>query len=125
MENKLKKFDFNPDAYHMQIKDFVGNELRVGDTVVVSDRTYSKAPYMVVGVIKKIETKTTKKGELSSFTLYIFESASSDETYGFESGLYADKYRTEWTAGENPDDEGSWDVYTFNSKSFINVLKIH
>ena len=120
-----KKFDYNPDAYHKQVKDFVGNELHVGDTVAVAERTYSKTPYMVVGVIKKIETKTNKKGELSSFTLYLFESASSDETYGFESGLYADKYGTEWSADADPADEDSWDCYTFNSKSFINVLKIH
>ena len=31
-----KKFDYNPDAYHKQVKDFVGNELHVGDTVAYS-----------------------------------------------------------------------------------------
>ena len=119
-----KKFNFNPDSYHMQVKDFIGNELHVGDTVAVAERTYSKTPYFVVWVIKKIETKANKKGELSSFDLHLFESASSEETYGFKSGLYADIYGTEWSDDIDPDDEDCWEVYTFSSKSFINVLKI-
>ena len=48
-----KKFDYNPEAYAP--KDFMGNPLLVGDTVVVADRTYSKTPYMIIGIIKKIK----------------------------------------------------------------------
>ena len=120
-----KNFNLTPDAYHMAVKDFVGNELHIGDTVVLADRTYSKTPYMAVGVIKKIETKANKKGELASFTLYLYLSASSDETYGFDSGLYSDKYGTEWTADEDPDNEDYWEEYSFSSKSFLNVIKLH
>ena len=120
-----KNFNLTPDAYHMKVKDFVGNELHIGDTVVVADRTYSKTPYMTVGVIKKIETKANKKGELASFTLSLYMSASSDETYGFESGLHKDKYGTDWVAEEDPDNEDYWEDYSFSSKSFLNVIKLH
>ena len=114
-----KKFAFNPDAYHKLVKDFLGNELHLGDTVAVADKTYSKTPYITVGIIRKIETNVNKKGELSGFTLVLHIIGSSVETYGFKSGLCSDVF-----GEDDPDDEEYWENYTFTSKSFLNVVKI-
>jgi hypothetical protein len=115
-----KKFDYNPEAYAP--KDFMGNPLLVGNTVVVTDRTYSKTPFLAIGVIKKIEIEKTKKGDLKSFRVYLWEYGSSEDTYKFSIGDY-DKIWEDFK-DEDPDDEDSWTDYYFNSKSFINILKI-
>ncbi len=115
-----KKFDYNPEAYAP--KDFMGNPLLVGDTVVVADRTYSKTPFMVTGVIKKIEIEKTQKGDLKSFRVYLWEYGSSEDTYKFSSGSYDKKW--EDFKDEDPNDEDCWNDYYFNSKSFISILKI-
>ena len=115
-----KKFDYNPEAYAP--KDFMGNPLFVGDTVVIADRTYSKTPFMVIGVIKKIEIEKTQKGDLKSFCVYLYEYGSSEDTYKFSSGAY----EKTWYGfkDEDPDDEDIWTDYDFNSKSFISILKV-
>lgn len=119
-----KKFDYTPEAYAP--KDFMGNPLLVGDTVVIADSTYSKTPTMVYGVIKKIETELKKKDKaLKSFTVYVFITGSSEDTTGFESGCWNEKDMKSYYGDDyDPDNEEYWDGYTFNSKSFINILKI-
>jgi hypothetical protein len=115
-----KKFDYNPEAYAP--KDFMGNPLFVGDTVVIADRTYSKTPYMIIGVIKKIDIEKTQKGNLKSFRVYLWEYGSSEDTYKFSGGYYDKKW--EDFKDEDQDDEDNWTDYFFNSKSFNNILKI-
>lgn len=124
-----KKFSYSPKAYKNMPKDFMGNLLSVGDMVVISERTYSKTPYMVYGEVKKIDVETKKKdGLLKSFTVYIFPMGQSDGTDGFVSGNYMDDYDSVEDMYEDfghPDDEDSWESYSFNAKSFINILKVN
>ena len=115
-----KKFDYTPEAYAP--KDFMGNPLLIGDTVVVADRTYSKTPFIRVGVIKKIDIEKSKKGDLKSFRVYLWEYSSSEDTYKFSNGSYDKKW--EDFKDEDPDDEENWNDYYFNSKTFISILKI-
>ena len=115
-----KKFDYTPEAYAP--KDFMGNPLLIGDTVAIADRTYSKTPFIRVGVIKKIDIEKSKKGDLKSFRVYLWEYSSSEDTYKFSNGSYDKKW--EDFKDEDPDDEDNWIDYYFNSKTFINILKI-
>ena len=41
-------------------KDFMGNDLKIGDYIAVSDKTYSKTPYIIYGQITNIEYEYTK-----------------------------------------------------------------
>lgn len=77
---------------------------------------------MAIGVIKKIEIEKTKKGDLKSFCVYLWEYGSSEDTYKFSSGTYDKKWDD--FKDEDPDDEDIWTDYCFNSKSFINILKV-
>ena len=46
-------------------KDFMGNDLKIGDYIAVSDKTYSKTPYIIYGQITNIEYEYTKSGDWS------------------------------------------------------------
>jgi hypothetical protein len=122
------KFNYNPKAYENIPRDFMGNPILVGDTVVVCERTYSKTPYMVYGQVKKVETTTNKKGDaIKSFTVHIYPTGESDGTTGFKTGAFLDDYDSieeMYEVWGHPDEEESWDAYTFNSKSFINIIKV-
>ncbi len=52
----------------------------------------------------------------------IYKYGSSEDTYKFSSGTYDKKWDD--FKDEDPDDEDIWTDYCFNSKSFINILKV-
>ena len=43
----------------------MGNDLKIGDYIAVSDKTYSKTPYIIYGQITNIEYEYTKSGDWS------------------------------------------------------------
>ena len=60
-------------------KDFMGNDLKIGDYIAVSDKTYSKTPYIIYGQITNIEYEYTKSGDWSCTNIDYKFIGESDE----------------------------------------------
>lgn len=65
------------------LKDFMGNTVKVGDKIVVCDKTYSKTPFMRIGKVKKIKFEYFKNGNLSDVLVEYSELGRSDFTMDF------------------------------------------
>lgn len=95
------------------IKDFMGNEINVGDKVVISDSTYSKTPYLVLGIVSKIaEPVFFKNGNLDYVVIYIDMLGKS---YHYRSELETNNY-------EHP--LGYKTGFRYSDKCYINILKV-
>ena len=95
------------------IKDFMGNEINVGDKVVISDSTYSKTPYLVLGTVTEItEPKFFKNGNLDYVTIHVDVIGCSNhyrptlETHNY-------KHQSETKTG-----------FRYSDKCYINILKV-
>ena len=88
-------------------KDFMGNELKVGDYVVVSDKTYSKTPYIY---------EYTKSGDWSCTNIDLKYIGESDE---YPDVLEKNNFKTE--------KKHSWksSKYTISKKGYCNILKVN
>jgi len=95
------------------IKDFMGNEINVGDKIVISDSTYSKTPYLVLGTVTEIDDpKFFKNGSPDYVIIHVdvigrsCHYRSTLETYNYEhtSGL-----KTE---------------FKYSNRCYINILKV-
>lgn len=97
-------------------KDFMGNELKVGDYIVVSDKTYSKTPYMIYGRITNIEYEYTKSGDWSCTNIDFKFIGESDE---YPDVLEKNNFKTEkirsWKSSR----------YTISKKGYCNILKVN
>ena len=61
-------------------KDFMGNDLKIGDYIAVSDKTYSKTPYIIYGQITNIEYEFLVQ-EISSAIKKLLEDDNIDCAY--------------------------------------------
>ena len=102
-----------------ELTDFIGNPINIGDNIVLALSTYSRTPYLVTGVVKKIDTIKAKNGSIKSFRLYYFPIGSSCDTYYFSSGYYKEDIEN-----LDPDDEENWTSFDISKNSFLNILKI-
>ena len=100
------------------IKDIIGNYINVGDKVVISDSTYSKTPYLVLGTVTEIgDPKFFKNGNLDYVLIYIniigrschyrstLEMYNYEHTLDHKSGFLKTRFR-------------------YSDKCYINILKI-
>lgn len=95
------------------VKDFMGNEINVGDKVVISDSTYSKTPYLVLGTVSKItEPVFFKNGNLDYVDICIDILGKSCH---YRSGLEMNNY-------EHP--TGYKTRFRYSDKCYINILKV-
>lgn len=95
------------------VKDFMGNEINVGDKVVISDSTYSKTPYLVLGTITEIaEPKFFKNGNLDCVTIFMDVIGRSCH---YRSTLENDNYEHQL---------GTKTGFRYSDKCYINILKV-
>ncbi len=95
------------------IKDFMGNEINVGDKIVISDSTYSKTPYLVLGTVTGIgDPKFFKNGNLDYVLIYINIIGRSCH---YRSTLEMDNY--EHTLGLKTE-------FKYSNRCYINILKV-
>ena len=98
------------------IKDFMGNELKIGDNVVISDRTYSKTDYLIYGKITKISNVCFyKNGKFNSALITIKEYGNSKH-YIEELEMYNYKHDPQWGFGERG--------FNYSNKAYVNILKV-
>jgi hypothetical protein len=97
------------------IKDFMGNELKIGDNVVISDRTYSKTDYLIYGKITKIDICFYKNGKFNDALITIKEYGNSQH-YLEELEMNNYKHGPRWVFEERE--------FDYNNKSFVNILKV-
>lgn len=99
------------------VKDFMGNELKEGDKVVISDRTYSKTDYLKYGIITKIdEPHLFKNGNLDYIDIHIERLGRSD---AYREDLEARNY-------VHTPPTSNWDNcrFRYSNKCYINILKV-
>ena len=95
------------------IKDFMGNEINVGDKVVISDSTYSKTPYLVLGTVSKIADPVFfKNGKFDYVVIYIDMLGKSCH---YRSGLEMNNYEHQL---------GYKTGFRYSDKCYINILKV-
>jgi hypothetical protein len=95
------------------IKDFMGNEINVGDNVVISDSTYSKTPYLVLGTVTEIgDPKLFKNGNLDYVIIFIDVIGRSCH---YRSTLEMNNYEHQ---------SGAKTRFRYSDKCYINILKI-
>lgn len=98
----------------MEVKDLLGNVLKVGDKIVVAERTYSKTPYLITGKITQIIPKFNTDGSWSFTEIHYEPTATSDvylkqlEAENFNHNLYKNGIK----------------IFTIGKKNYINILKI-
>lgn len=98
------------------IKDFMGNELKIGDNVVISDRTYSKTDYLIYGKITNISNVHFYKNGKFNSALIIIKEYGNSQHYLEELETHNYKHDPRWGFGERD--------FNYNNKSFINILKV-
>ena len=95
------------------IKDFMGNEINVGDKIVISDSTYSKTPYLVLGTVTEIDDpKLFKNGNLDYVIIRIDVIGRS---CNYRSTLEMNNYEHQ---------SGTKTVFRYSDKCYINILKV-
>lgn len=95
------------------IKDFIGNEINVGDNVVISDSTYSKTPYLVLGTVTEIaEPRLFKNGNIDYVPIYINVIGRSCH---YRSTLEMNNYEHQ---------SGTKTGFRYSDKCYINILKV-
>lgn len=104
----------------MEVKDFLGNPLTIGDRIVVTDRTYSKTPYLITGRIVDIKFITTTNGKNWRETvIYLTPENTSDaclkelEDKGYNHNTY-----------RSPSGNCGRMTFTIGKRNYINILKI-
>lgn len=100
------------------IKDFMGNELKIGDNVVISNRTYSKTDYLIYGKIINISNaRFFNNGKFNDALITIKEFGNSQH-YLEELEMHDYKHDTSWSFGSG--ERG----FNYSSKGYINILKV-
>ena len=100
---------------NLVIKDFMGNEINVGDKVVISDSTYSKTPYLVLGTVTEIDDpKFFKNGNLDYVIIRVDVIGRSCH---YRSTLETYNYEIEHTANLKTG-------FRYSDKCYINILKV-
>ena len=97
-------------------KDFMGNDLKVGDYIAVSDKTYSKTPFMIYGQITNIEYEYTKSGDWSCTNIDYKFIGESDE---YPDVLEKNNFKTEKLHGWKSE------RYSISKKGYCNILKVN
>lgn len=95
------------------LKDFRGQELHIGDNVVIAEKTLSKTPYLIYGTITDISIEYFKNGGFNRFKITYTEKAQSDENY-FCMRTY----------GNNRIKEPSEKRFYLSDASFVNIMKV-
>jgi hypothetical protein len=98
----------------MEIKDFMGNILEIGDKIVVTDKTYSKTPLLKVGIITEIKHEKTQSGQWKETVIYFKVLGISDKYF---CQLEYDNYK------QDIDDEEEG-VFYINKNKYVSILKI-
>lgn len=97
-------------------KDFMGNDLKIGDYIAVSDKTYSKTPYIIYGQITNIEYEYTKSGDWSCTNIDYKFIGESDE---YPDVLENNNFKTENSHCRQPS------RYSISKKGYCNILKVN
>jgi hypothetical protein len=96
------------------IKDFMGNELKVGDFIVITNKTYSKTPLLKYGKIKNIQNEYKDNGEWKESVIYFNILGVSDQ---YLSQLEDNNYTQEYDGTEIG-------KYYLNRSKYITILKV-
>ena len=97
-----------------ETRDLLSNILQVGDTIVVTEKTYSKTPFLIIGKIISIEPYFNKNGDWISTDIHYAPSVTSD--------VYLKQLQQE---GYNHNRyKGSIKTFTLSKRNYINIMKI-
>lgn len=95
------------------VKDFMGNELKVGDKVVTAGATMSKTPYLIYGVITEIKDPIYfKNGNLDHVSIKIDVIGKSDD------------YRSCFENNNYQQTQGRKTGFNYSDKCYINIMKV-
>lgn len=103
-----------------EVKDFLGNPLTVGDRIVVTDKTYSKTPYLITGKITDIKFITTANGKSWRETVIYFTPENTSDAYLKE--LEDKEY--DHNTYRSPNGNLGRMTFTIGKRNYINILKI-
>lgn len=98
----------------MEVRDFMGNILKEGDKIVVTDRTYSKTPLLKVGIITEINHRKSSGGGWKETAIH-FKVLGISDIYLCQ--LEEDNYKQDI----DDDEEG---VFYINRSKYVSILKV-
>lgn len=103
-----------------EVKDFLGNPLTIGDRIVVTDKTYSKTPYLITGRIADIKFITTANGKSWRETVIYFTPENTSDACLKE--LEDKEY--DHNTYRSPSGNCGRMTFTIGKRNYINILKI-